>query len=76
MASFIAGNKQNLNEEELMSSYGYLVKDFKLSVYSVYYHVIFLVRRLSIAASINFLNEVPYVQSTLCSLSCCIVLSN
>lgn len=53
--------------------YGPFVKDYKESLVCIYYNVIFLVRRLSIAISVNFLRSESYYQTCLCNVSCLLV---
>lgn len=57
----------------MLNSYGYLVKDYKPTAPSVSFHVLFLLRRLCIVISINLFDDLPYIQTILCSLSCMIV---
>jgi hypothetical protein len=55
-------------------TYAYLTKNYKDSIICRYYHVFFLTRRLSIAASIHLLHNYPYIQVSICSFSCFTVL--
>jgi hypothetical protein len=68
LASIIKSIKSNLE------TYTYLTKNYKDSIVCRYYHVFFLIRRLSIAASIHLLHKYPYIQVSICSFSCFTVL--
>ena len=74
LASFIIGKKLLLDDEEFCKLYGYLVNNLKEDAKSVFYHVLFLVRRLSIVASTNLLNSSPYAQTIICSVSSWVVM--
>ncbi len=68
LAIIIKSIKSNLE------TYTYLTKNYKDSIVCRYYHIFFLIRRLSIAASIHLLHHYPYIQVSICSFSCFAVL--
>jgi hypothetical protein len=57
-----------------METYGYLIQNYKDSLFGAYYHVLFLLRRLCIAGSIHLFYDLPYIQVSICSLSCLAVI--
>lgn len=75
LASFLLGKKDQFNYEEFVEKYGILVKDYKGSLFCLYFHVIFLVRRLCIVFSVYLLKNWPAAQVSLICVSCWIVIS-
>lgn len=73
-ASIIKSIKLDLDTDSTMLKYGFLIKNYKDSILCVWYHVLFLIRRLSIVASVHLLDDSPYIQTSMCSLSCCAVI--
>jgi hypothetical protein len=70
LASFLKGNKDNIKDEEFINAYAFLVRDFKEKVHCIYFHVIFLIRRLILVASVHLLHNLPLAQVIICSLVC------
>ncbi len=75
LASFLTGNKENIGDEEFVGAYAYLARDFKEKVLCVYFHVIFLIRRLVLVGSIHLLQDYPLTQVIIISVVCWIVIS-
>lgn len=67
--------KLDLDTDRVIDEFGYLTKNLKGSIYCVYYHVLFLIRRASIVASVHLLHDFPYVQASISSVSCLAVIS-
>jgi hypothetical protein len=74
LAIIIKSIKLDSSNNSNLETYTYLTKKYKDSIICRYYHVFFLIRRLSIAASIHLLHNYPYIQSSICSFSCFTVL--
>lgn len=74
LASFLIGNKQNLSDEEFISSFAFLLRDFKESIFCLYFHVFFFVRGLIIVVSVHLLYDFPLTQVIICSVACWIVI--
>lgn len=70
LASLLKSIKCQVDQDDYLQLYGFWIKNYKDSVFSVYYHVVFLIRRLSISASIHLLEDCQYIQSIICILSC------
>ena len=63
LAFLLKSIKSQENEERSLELHGYLIKNYKDSLLSLFYHLIFLIRRLFIAASIHIFQDFPYVQA-------------
>ncbi len=74
LASFLISNKDNIMDEEFVGAYAFLVRDFKQKIFCVYFHVIFLARRLILVASVHLLYNYPLAQVIVISVSCWIVI--
>jgi len=74
LASFLIGNKDEIGNEDFIGACAFLVRDFKEKILFVIYHVIFLVRRLVLIASLYLLHDYPTTQVILISVVCWIVI--
>jgi hypothetical protein len=72
---FIHLNISRIHSEEVLARYGEFFKEFKVSASRILsgYYVIFFIRRLILAISINLLKEIPFVQVLIISIFCWIV---
>ncbi len=75
ISNFLYNNKKKLSDQTFIGLYTYLFRDFKENIYSVYFHVIFLVRRLGIVVSVHLLHFYPVAQVVVCSALSWIVIS-
>lgn len=69
---FIHFNMLELHSEEIISIYGELFKEFKLSNSRISngYYVLFMIRRLMLAISFNIIKDYPIIQMSIISASC------
>ncbi len=74
LANFLIWNRNNISDEEFVGAYASLVRDFREKIFCVYFHVIFLARRLILVASVHLLYNYPLAQVILISVSCWIVI--
>jgi hypothetical protein len=75
LSNLLIGKKPKISTEEFIGLYGYLVQDFKDNKLSMHFYVIFLVRRLTVVASIHLLKEFPLAQVISCTVFCSMVIS-
>lgn len=76
LAHGIIRKRQGLRNKRFIQIYRYLDKEYKPSIASIYYHVIFLVRRSCIVISIPLFRNNVYAQTIFCSLACVGVLAH
>jgi len=72
---FLFKNRGKISDQTFIGAYTFLVKDFKESIYCIYFNVIFLVRRIAIVVSVHVLHSYPIAQVVVCSIVCWIVIS-